>query len=216
MFAYGIAPSRLRLALAVDAPLEQVLPGFTVDPFLEYHVEYVTSAADPDFRDFMPPTCGGSGMPCIDNRDMQWLTLGARAAVYRGLVADIGIDIRIRSAGFPYGPPVAPYNVIFGVSYPLDLDSLVRTVVVTHTVEKEAKPSTGQVVGIVKNARGGTDRGRPCRGDGTRAVAGGERRRWRLCDGRPARGTDRIGGECHEFRSDQGGDDGHRRQPGRG
>ena len=157
MFAYGITPSRLRLALAVDAPLENLIPEYPVDAFLEYHLEYVTSDGDRDFRGYMTPYCGGSGsLPCIDNRDIQWLTLGARADVYRGLTVDLGIDIRIRSAGFPYGPPVAPYNVVFGVSYPLDLDALVRTVVVTRTVEKPAPASTGQVVGTVKNARAGT------------------------------------------------------------
>jgi OmpA family/Carboxypeptidase regulatory-like domain len=159
MFGYGIASSRLRLALAADAPLDKLIPGVPVDPFIEYHLAYVTSDADSDFQDYLTPNCDSSNpakMPCIENRDIQWLTLGARADVYRGITVDLGVDIRIRSAGFPYGAPVPPYNVMFGVSYPLDLDSLTRTVVVTKTVQKPAAPTEGQVTGVVLNAQDNT------------------------------------------------------------
>ncbi len=159
MFAYGIAPSRLRLALAIDAPLENVFPQVPINPFIEYHIAYVTSDADKDFSDYMKPNCDSSDntkMPCIDNRDLQWLTLGARASVFRGITVAMGVDIRVRSPGFPYGPPVAPWNLVFGVSYPLDVDSLTRTVVVTRTVEKTAPPITeGRITGVVRSARGG-------------------------------------------------------------
>ena len=37
----------------------------------------------------------------------------------------MGVDLRLRSAGFPYGPPVPPYNVVFGLSVPIDLDAVV-------------------------------------------------------------------------------------------
>ena len=157
MFAYGIAPSRLQLALAVDVPLDGIFPGFPLDPFIEYHASYVTSDADKDFSDYMAPNCGGSDpgrMPCLDNRDLQWLTIGARADVYRGVTVDLGVDVRIRSPGFPFGPPVAPWNLMFGVSYPLDIDALRRPVVVIRNVPPP-QPAEGQVVGTVRNARDG-------------------------------------------------------------
>lgn len=160
MFAYGIAPSRLRVALAIDAPLQAAFPHVPIVPFIEYHLAYITADADKDFQDFMPPSCGAGDpgkMPCIDNRDMQWLTFGARADVYHGITVDLGFDVRVRSPGFPYGPPTPPLNVVFGVSYPLDLDSLTRTVVVTRTVEKEGPWKTqGFVTGTVRNARDAT------------------------------------------------------------
>ena len=79
----------------------------------------MTADADKDFSDYMAPDCGGTDpgrMPCLDNRDLQWLTIGARADVYRGITVDLGVDVRIRSPGFPFGPPVAPWNLVFGVS----------------------------------------------------------------------------------------------------
>jgi outer membrane protein OmpA-like peptidoglycan-associated protein len=159
MFGYGMGPSRLRLALAVDAPLEKLFPRVPLVPFVEYHLAYVTAAADADFQDYMAPSCGtgpGGSKPCTDNRDMQFVTLGVRAAVYRGITADLGMDIRVRSAGFPYGPPLPPYNVIFGVSYPFDVDSLTRTVVVTRTVEPSGPwKMLGQLGGVVRSAAAG-------------------------------------------------------------
>ena len=156
MFGYGIAPSRLRLVLAADALLERLLPQSPVDILFEYHLEYVTATADKDFADYMKPTCGLPGAPaCSDNRDIHWLTLGARVAVYRGITADVGVDVRLRSPGFPYGPPVPPYNVLFGVSFPLDLDQLTRTVVVTKTVEGPHVAREGSLAGTVRSSAGG-------------------------------------------------------------
>ena len=52
-----------------------------------------------------------------------------------------------------YGPPVAPWNLVFGVSYPLDIDALTRPVVVTRTVA--LAPTEGHLTGTVRNARDG-------------------------------------------------------------
>jgi len=139
LFAYGIADSRFRFALALDAPLARYLPEVPLLPFVEYHLEIVTSAADKDFADYMSPNCPSGDKPCRENRDMQWVTLGVRADVYHGLTADLGIDLRVRSVGFPYGPPIAPYNVIFGLAYPFDIDSFRRPHVVTRTVARVVK-----------------------------------------------------------------------------
>ena len=154
MFGYGIAPSRLRGALAVDVPLGPDVTPVPLDPFLEYHVEYATSDADSTFAAYAPPACGTASSlhSCVDNRDSHFVTLGLRAALFRGLTADLGVDLRLRSPGYPYGTPVPPYNVVFGLSLPVDLDSLVRPRVVTRTVEAPAR--RGHVRGEVKAADG--------------------------------------------------------------
>jgi len=149
MFAYGIAQSRVRLAVGADAPFGADRLPIPLDPFLEYHVEVATGSGDPAFADYGPPQCGlGAGFqPCIDNRDTQWVTLGARAAVYGGLVAGVGVDLRVRSVGFPYGTPLPPYNVIFGLSLPVDLGVFSQPRVVTKVVERA--PQEGFITGTV-------------------------------------------------------------------
>ena len=159
MFGYGMGPSRLRFALAVEVPLEKLFPRVPLVPFVEYHLAYVTAAAEcGDFQDDGAPSCGSrvASKPCADNRDMQFVTLGMRAAVYRSITADVGMDLRVRSAGFPYGPPLPPYNVIFGVSYPFDVASLTRTVVVTRAARASGPWKTeGRLAGVVRSANGG-------------------------------------------------------------
>ena len=46
------------------------------------------------------------------------MTLGLRARVFRGLTLDAGVDVGLRSVGYQYGPPLAPYDLIFGLAYP--------------------------------------------------------------------------------------------------
>jgi len=152
LFGYGIAPSRLRVALAADVPLSRETSRIPLDPFLEYHFEYATSSADSSFAAYAPPACGkgGASLPCVDNRDSHWVTLGLRATVFRRLTADAGVDLRLRSAGFPYGPPVPPYNIVFGLSLPVDLDSLSRPRIVTRSVEVPVAPRRGNVSGQVR------------------------------------------------------------------
>jgi outer membrane protein OmpA-like peptidoglycan-associated protein len=155
MFAYGMAASRLRSAFAGEWILTKVSPKVPVSVFGEYHLEYVTASADPSFQEYMVPNCGAPPrMPCVDNRDMQWLTFGMRVSAYKGLTADLGIDVRVRSAGFPYGPPLPPYNIVFGIAYPFDIGAFTKPVVVTRTVER--KDAAGHVTGTVRSAHGGT------------------------------------------------------------
>lgn len=156
MFGYGIAPSRLRVAVAADLPLGKETLAIPLDPFVEYHFEYATGSADSTFAAYAPPVCGNgaAGQACVDNRDSHWMTLGIRADVFRGLTVDLGVDLRLRSAGFPYGPPVPPYNVVFGLSLPVDLDSVVRPRVVTKTVEVPAYPRRGSISGRVQSTEG--------------------------------------------------------------
>ncbi len=169
-FSYGVAQSRFRFAVGVDAPLEKVIPQLPLQPFVEYHAEIVTGDGDAFFRGFTPAgmcgrivTPGVAIKPCRDNSDQHWFTFGVRARVYKGITADLGAELAPRSVGFRYGPPLPPYNILFGASYPLDIDSLTRTQVVTKTVEKVVTvpalpppPTEGRVKGIVKSTRGGT------------------------------------------------------------
>jgi outer membrane protein OmpA-like peptidoglycan-associated protein len=145
MFAYGIADSRFRFALGVDTPLEQLTAPIPLQIFAEYHLEIATDGADPAFAAFATQT----------NRDQQWLTFGLRARVFHGITLDAGFDAALRSVGYGYGPPLPPYNVIFGVGYPLDIDAFKRPVVVTRTIEKETAPFTGTVTGRVLAASDG-------------------------------------------------------------
>jgi hypothetical protein len=111
MFAYGIAGSRLRMGFGMDAPLERFTGPVGLRPFAEYHAEVVTSSANPAF----------AGIPGdTRNRDQHWLTFGVRAAVYRGLTLDVGVDVGLRSVGYEYGPPRPPWDLIFGLGYPFD------------------------------------------------------------------------------------------------
>jgi outer membrane protein OmpA-like peptidoglycan-associated protein len=146
MFAYGIAASRMRFGLGVDAPLERYTPPVGLRPFAEYHAEIVTASPDSAF----------SGLPNDNkNRDQHWLTFGLRARVYRGLTLDAGVDVGLRSVGYEYGPPVPPWDLIFGIGYPFDTASFAKPVVVTRTVEKAPAPTMGNVTGTVKNKADG-------------------------------------------------------------
>jgi outer membrane protein OmpA-like peptidoglycan-associated protein len=145
MFAYGIADSRVRFALGVDAPLEQLTAPVPLQLFAEYHLEVATDSADPAFAAYPSP----------NNRYDEWLTLGVRARVFHGITLDAGVDLTAKSVGYGYGPPLPPYDIVFGVGYPLDIDAFTHPVVVTRTIEPEPAPSTGGVTGTVKAAADG-------------------------------------------------------------
>jgi hypothetical protein len=152
-FAYGIAKSRLRLAFGAEVPLEQLTAPVPLDIFGEYHADIVTAKGD-----FAPFDAQGFTHP--RNRDQQWLTLGVRARVYKGITLDAGADFRLQSVGYAYGPPLPPYVVIFGLSYPFDIESFTKPVIVTKTVEKAvpmgpAPALEGQVAGVVKSSKDG-------------------------------------------------------------
>ncbi|HEY5090907.1 MAG TPA: OmpA family protein [Polyangia bacterium] len=142
MFAYGIADSRFRFAVGVDTPLEQLTAPIPLQIFAEYHLEVATDASDPAFAAYATHT----------NRDQQWVTFGLRARVFHGLTLDAGFDAAVHSVGYGYGPPLPPYNVLFGVGFPLDIDAFKRPVIVTRTIEKETAPPTGTVIGRVLTA----------------------------------------------------------------
>lgn len=142
MFAYGVQKNRIRLAVALDVPLEQL--AWPLLPFAEYHIEMITASADPAFAAYASRT----------NRDQQWVSLGVRARVFRGLTLDAGVDLALQSPGYQYGPPLPPYDVIFGAGFPFDIGAFKKPVVVTKTVEVPEAAQTGTVVGIIRGAEG--------------------------------------------------------------
>jgi outer membrane protein OmpA-like peptidoglycan-associated protein len=146
MFAYGIASSRMRFALGADAPLERYTGPVGLRPFAEYHAEIVTASPDPAFAGYAND---------LKNRDQHWMTLGLRARVFHRVTLDAGVDIALRSVGYQYGPPLPPYDVIFGLNYPFDTAAAGRPIVVERTIEKAPAPSMGTVVGTVKNKTDG-------------------------------------------------------------
>ena len=104
-----------------------------------------------------PPDPAFANIPGdLRNRDQHWLTLGLRARVFQGLTLDAGVDVGLRSVGYEYGTPLPPYDVIFGLTYPVrHRRRSARPVVVTRTVEKVPAPTMGSVVGTVKSKADG-------------------------------------------------------------
>ena len=98
----GWASTRRSSATPAPVPLR---------PFAEYHAEIVTASRRPGVR--------GLSRTTSSNRDQHWLTLGLRARVFQGLTLDAGVDVGLRSVGYQYGPPLAPYDLIFGLGYPV-------------------------------------------------------------------------------------------------
>jgi outer membrane protein OmpA-like peptidoglycan-associated protein len=155
-FAYGISGSRFRLALGADAPLHELAEGFSLRPLIEYHFEYITADRDEVIYKQEHDNCGQVGATaCKDNKDMHWVTLGVQGQVLHGLTLTVGLDLAIRSPGYPYAPALAPWNLLFGVGYPVDLvPRIVRNVPVEKIVTKESPMREGVVAGRVISATG--------------------------------------------------------------
>ena len=159
-FAYGIARDRVRTGLGLEAMLLGGPGQVSVRPFVEYHLELVTVAPDPTFDAFRPPMCGAGRTMCRDNRDQQWVTLGVRTQGVGGFGFVAGLDVAMHSVGFPYGPPLPPWNLIAGISHNLDFGRpKVVTVAVPvarpAAVAERRAPQDGFVVGKVISASGG-------------------------------------------------------------
>jgi outer membrane protein OmpA-like peptidoglycan-associated protein len=155
-FAYGISESRLRVALGADAPLHELAEGFSLRPIVEYHFEYLTGSADSEIYRQEHLNCGVAGnTACKDNKDLHWVTLGVQGQVLHGLTLTVGLDVALRSPGYPYAPALPPWNLLFGVGYPLDLvPRIVRNVPVEKIVTKEAPLREGLVAGRVISSTG--------------------------------------------------------------
>jgi outer membrane protein OmpA-like peptidoglycan-associated protein len=136
-FGYGISESRFRLALGVDAPIDELTAGFALRPIVEYHFEYLTGSKDQVIAAVEEANCGLAGAAaCADNKTQHWVTLGVQGQILHGFTLTVGLDIALRSPGYAYGPSLAPWNLLFGVGYPIDL----LTRVVTIRVPAERNP----------------------------------------------------------------------------
>jgi outer membrane protein OmpA-like peptidoglycan-associated protein len=158
-FAYGIALPRVRTAVGLSAPVP-TRGGPTFAPFVEYQLERITGDHDAAFSDYTAPRCGTAGAPaCSDQKVQQRIGFGLRVATSSGLGFDFGVEIGAASVGVAYGPPLAPWNLIFGLGYAFDAGSreraVVRTVIVERVVERPATATLGFVGGRVLDARDG-------------------------------------------------------------
>jgi outer membrane protein OmpA-like peptidoglycan-associated protein len=155
-FAYGISGSRMRVALGADAPFDEVAEGFSLRPMLEYHFEYLTSSKDDVIYNQEHLTCGQTGQAsCKDNKDLHWLTFGVQAQVLHGLTLTAGLDVALKSPGYPYAPALVPWNFLFGIGYPIDLvPRIIRNVPVEKIVNRESAMHEGLVAGRVISAAG--------------------------------------------------------------
>jgi outer membrane protein OmpA-like peptidoglycan-associated protein len=120
-FAYGLGKDRVRLALGLDAPVADLVDGFSLRPMVEYHFEYVTAGGDSNFDAYGAKCVASSTITCRNNKSQMWMTLGLQAQVLHSLTLMVGFDLELEAVGYPYGPPLAPWNLLFGISYPLDV-----------------------------------------------------------------------------------------------
>jgi outer membrane protein OmpA-like peptidoglycan-associated protein len=155
-FAYGLSSNRFRMALGADAPFSEVAEGFSLRPMLEYHFEYITGSKDDVIYQQEHQSCGLAGnSACKDNKDLHWITLGLQGQILHGLTATIGLDVALRSPGYAYGPALVPWNLLFGIGYPLDLvPRITRNVPVEKIVTRETTMREGLVAGRVISAAG--------------------------------------------------------------
>jgi outer membrane protein OmpA-like peptidoglycan-associated protein len=155
-FAYGISQNRFRAALGVDAPFDEVAEGFSIRPMVEYHLEYLTGSKDPVIYGQEHDSCGKPDAgACKDNKDQHWVTLGVQGQILHGLTFTLGLDVSLKSAGYPYAAALAPWNVLFGIGYPVDLvPRIVRNIPVEKVVVKEAPMHEGLVAGRVISSTG--------------------------------------------------------------
>jgi outer membrane protein OmpA-like peptidoglycan-associated protein len=152
-FAYGIGTNRLRVALAVDAPV--LIKTVGLQPFIEYHVDASVGDGDTVIRHALMnvPSVQGDR---LNKASAMWLTLGLRLRPVAGLFLDLGLDVGLSSPGFQYGAPVPQWNLMAGAGYAYDGSSAgaSKTKVVTKTITREISrgATVGRLRGVVRDA----------------------------------------------------------------
>ena len=119
-FSLGINRPRMQLKVGIDALLRQYV-GIGLQPILEFNVDLATGGPDEDFR--RPQYTAATGPLAaedLDGRVSTWFTLGLRTNPIAGLIVDIGADLGVTSPAYGFGPPVPPWNFIFGIGYTVD------------------------------------------------------------------------------------------------
>jgi outer membrane protein OmpA-like peptidoglycan-associated protein len=158
-FAYGLGVSRVRFALALEAPIRPHVPWgiFGIAPFIEYHLEHGVGNGDTTVAGALDRDPKVSANPDrIHNQNLQYLTLGLRLRPVVGLVFDLGIDVGLQSPGFQYGPPLPAWNFLIGAAYSYDPSGPATKIVkrtVTRSYEVNRTPPEGRVRGVVRDAK---------------------------------------------------------------
>jgi len=147
-FAYGIGASRIRTALAADAPFQIKTVG--LQPFVEYHLEIAVGDGDQTLLKALRSSSIGDR---LTSPTIQYMTLGFRVRPVAGLILDAGVDVGLQSPGFQYGPPVPAYNVLLGAAYAYDGRGRKTKVVAKTTTREVARaPVEGRLRGVVRDA----------------------------------------------------------------
>ncbi|HWE29742.1 MAG TPA: OmpA family protein, partial [Polyangia bacterium] len=154
-FAYGVAPSRVRLAVAADAPITLGrVHQVGLEPFVEYHLEVAVGSGDSIMKDALSQEASVSDSR-ISRDTQQYMTMGVRVRPVSGLALQAAVDVGLSSFGFQYGSPQPAWNLILGAAFDFDLVHTGRAKVVTTTITREvapARPAEGKVRGIVRDA----------------------------------------------------------------
>ncbi len=150
-FAYGIGSERLRMALALDAPVQVKSVG--IQPFFEYHLEVALGDGDQTmYRALLHDT--ELKVSQLEGQIIQYLTFGLRVRPVAGLILDAALDVGLQSPGFQYGPPQPAWNLLLGAAYAYDGGAR-KTKSVTKTITREIARGVaeGKIRGIIRDAK---------------------------------------------------------------
>jgi len=148
-FASGVNHSRVNTKIAVDFPVRLGKDKqFGLDPIIEYNWDIATYQ-DPAFVE-LTQEFGGSPL----KRSQAWMTVGLRANVYSGLFLDAAVDVGTTSPSYEFGPPVPPYQVMFGLGWSIDPKPRIKQVPVPMAGTGSDPVLEGRVVGRVADLEG--------------------------------------------------------------
>jgi len=121
-FALGVNHSRVRMRYAVDFPIRLGKERkFGLDPIAELSWDVSTRGQQTLFGQ------PGADAPALP-RSSVWATLGLRANVISGLHLDVAMDIGMRSPAFEFGPPVPPWQLLFGLGWAFDPTPMIKEI----------------------------------------------------------------------------------------
>ncbi len=137
-FALGINHNRVQLKIGLDLPLRQYI-GFGLTPIVEINTDFAVGMSDADFDN---PRFTVGNPPVLSDEDIEgtttaWMTIGLRANPIAGLLVNVAVDIGLASPGYGFGPPVVPWQFIFGLGYAVDTTERIKIVETEKIVEKK-------------------------------------------------------------------------------
>lgn len=131
-YANGVGYDRLRWGAAVDH-LFRPARGPAFLPYVRFHAEHVTAAAD--------PVLAASGK----TRDLSGLALGVRAQLTHELAVELAGDFRLGTMSPGYGAPAPPFTTFLALSYSPGA-AQAQVVETTRVVRVEIPTSSGGTV----------------------------------------------------------------------